>query len=108
MNACPGFSSALAPEPLSLELRATRLLPRRLRLTLHHGDNFSCSMYAPGKYSRRMLFATSKFADARLDLRGSEPSLWIGGAALELAPDEIEQVEKTFLPAGLRIQRECD
>lgn len=87
----------------TLELPATRALPRRLRLRISHPHLLAEVLLGKPKHSTRALSYGG--AEARsCFLSCSEPAvLWVGLWSINLAPAEVEPVRAFCVAAGIEV-----
>lgn len=83
-------------------------LHRSLRIARRYGNKLHAALYSDRdeSFTRMLAWSSESIEHCRLDLtRAQQALLWIGSAAFDLSLKEAAQVEETFGPLGLEIER---
>ena len=98
------------PKPTRLELPITRQMPRKLIIEFERygGGCFHAHAHAFVRAGDRMVSVAfggaHKLEDVSLRYATDAPVLWLGHAQFELTDKEAAEVERVFVPVGLRIE----
>ena len=98
------MSAAMKPTPAFLTLPVTEELPRKLSLELSSGGYFYAYARAPNGCS--IAHVCEPFQEVKLYSAWIPPALIVSGAHFGLTESEAAEVERTFGPLGLRVDRE--
>lgn len=88
----------------TLELPATRVLPRRLRLTLSHPHLLAEVLIGKPKHSTRALSYGGAEARRCFLSCSDTPVLWVDLWSINLAPAEVEPVRAFCVAAGIEVR----
>ena len=97
------MSAAMQQNFTELRLPATDKCPRQMTLEASKGGFLYLSMYPPG-----IAFHSIASAAARLEhavLFPKFPALFVGDVHFRLSESEAAEIERTFGPLGLRVDR---
>jgi hypothetical protein len=89
-------------------LKASRAIPRHLRIVLRKNRNFEVSMGgAPGANGSQGLqwaWRGAALTESRLAIANEYATLWVNGACFDVSLKEAQAIRETFEAHGLEIE----